>query len=114
MTSVWVAEQGWCYLNAAIDCCTREIVGWALDIRCRTVEATAVIDAAVADRRIGAAELTLGTDTGTAFTSRAFRARLAEHGIAHRAAATATPSPKPSSRRGFQSSSSAASGAKSS
>jgi transposase InsO family protein len=27
MTSVWVAEHGWCYLNAAIDCCTREIVG---------------------------------------------------------------------------------------
>jgi putative transposase len=29
MTSVWVAEHGWCYLNAAIDCCTREITGWA-------------------------------------------------------------------------------------
>ena len=29
-------------------------------------------------------ELTLGTDNGTAFTSRAFRARLAELGIAHR------------------------------
>ncbi len=28
--------------------------------------------------------LTLGTDNGTAFTSRAFRARLAEHGITHR------------------------------
>jgi putative transposase len=27
MTSVWVAEHGWCYLNAAIDCCTREITG---------------------------------------------------------------------------------------
>jgi putative transposase len=25
MTSVWVAEHGWCYLNAAIDCRTREI-----------------------------------------------------------------------------------------
>ena len=22
MTSVWVAEHGWCYLMAAIDCCT--------------------------------------------------------------------------------------------
>ena len=30
MTSVWVAEHGWCYLNAAIDCCTREIAGWSL------------------------------------------------------------------------------------
>jgi putative transposase len=84
MTSVWVAEQGWCYLNAAIDCCTREIVAWALDIRCRAQEVAAVIDAAVAERGIRTGELTLGTDNGTAFTSRAFRARLAEHEIRHR------------------------------
>ncbi len=84
MTSVWVAEHGWCYLNAAIDCCTREIVGWALDIRCRASEAIAVVDAAVTDRYIGQGELTLGSDNGTAFTSRAFRARLHEHGITHR------------------------------
>ena len=74
MTSVWVAEHGWCYLNAAIDCCTREIVGWALDIRYRAAEATAVIDQAVLERGVAAGELTLGTDNGTAFTSRAFRA----------------------------------------
>ena len=35
MTSVWVAEHGWCYLNAAIDCCTREIAGFSLELRCR-------------------------------------------------------------------------------
>ena len=84
MTSVWVAEHGWCYLNAAIDCCTREIVGWALDVRCRAAEATIVIDGAVAERAIRTGELTLGTDNGTAYTSRAFRARLAEHAITHR------------------------------
>jgi len=84
MTSVWVAEHGWCYLNAAIDCCTREIAGWSLEIRCRAQEAVAVIDAAVAERRVAPGELTLGTDNGTAFTSRAFRARLAEHEITHR------------------------------
>jgi putative transposase len=84
MTSVWVAEHGWCYLNATIDCCTREIVGWALDVRCRAREAMAVIDRALAERAIGPGELTLGTDNGTAFTSRAFRARLAEDGVAHR------------------------------
>jgi putative transposase len=84
MTSVWVAEHGWCYLNAAIDCCTREIAGWALDVRCRAAEATAVVDAALAARGPTAGTLTLGTDNGTAFTSRAFRARLAEQQIAHR------------------------------
>jgi putative transposase len=84
MTSIWVAEHGWCYLNAAIDCCTREITGWAIDVRCRQVEATAVIDAAVAERGVPAGALTLGTDNGTAYTSRAFRARLNEQGIVHR------------------------------
>jgi putative transposase len=84
MTSVWVAEHGWCYLNAAIDCCTREICGWALDVRCRAPEAIAVIDAAAAQRGIRPGRLTLGTDNGSAFTSRAFRARLGELGITHR------------------------------
>ncbi|HEV7883092.1 MAG TPA: IS3 family transposase [Solirubrobacteraceae bacterium] len=84
MTSVWVAEHGWCYLNAAIDCCTREITAWSLDVRCRAQEAIAVIDSAVAERAIAPGTLTLGTDNGTAFTSRVFRARLAEHGVTHR------------------------------
>jgi putative transposase len=84
MTSVWVAEHGWTYLNAAIDYCTREIVGWSLELRCRTDEAIALVDDAVAARRIEAGELTLGTDNGSAFTSRRFRKRLAEHGVAHR------------------------------
>ena len=84
MTSVWVAEHGWCYLNAAIDCCTREIVGWSLELRCRTEEATSLVDGAVAVRGIEPGSLTLGTDNGSAFTSRGFRARLAEHGVTHR------------------------------
>jgi putative transposase len=84
MTSVWVAEHGWCYLNAAIDCCTREITGWALNIRCRAQEAIAVVEQAVAERGIHAGEPTLGSDNGTAFTSRAFRTRPAELGITHR------------------------------
>ena len=50
MTSIWVAEHGWCYLNAIIDCCTREIVGWSLELRCRAAEATAVIKHAVDDQ----------------------------------------------------------------
>jgi transposase InsO family protein len=52
MTSVWVGEHGWAYLNAAIDCCTREIVGWSLELRCRTEEASALVDRAVAQRGI--------------------------------------------------------------
>ncbi|MGI8428289.1 MAG: IS3 family transposase [Solirubrobacteraceae bacterium] len=83
-TSIWVAEHGWCYLNAAIDCCTREITGWALDVRCRAPEAIAVIEHAVAERGVRPDPLTLETDNGSAYTSRPFRAQLAEHHINHR------------------------------
>jgi putative transposase len=84
MTSVWVAEHGWCYLNAIVDCCTREIPGFSLDLRCRRQEAEAVIEAAVAAHSIEPGRLTLGTDNGTAYTSRGFRAHLKDLGIAHR------------------------------
>jgi putative transposase len=84
MTSVWVAEHGWCYLNAAIDCCTRELCGWALDVRCRAPEAIAVIARAIAERDVRSGLLTLGTDNGSAYTSRRFRAHLSEHGVTHR------------------------------
>jgi len=63
-TSIWVADHGWVYLNAIIDCCTREIVGWQLSLRCRAVEAIAVIDQAVREQAILPGTLTLGTDNG--------------------------------------------------
>jgi len=84
MTSVWVAEHGWCYLNGIIDCCTREIPAWGLDLRCRAQEAIAVIERAASAHAIEPAQLTLGSDNGTAYTSRSFRARLAELEITHR------------------------------
>jgi putative transposase len=84
MTSVWVADHGGVYLNAAIDCCTREITGWALDIRCRAPEAVAVIEAAASECAVAPGRLTLVTDNGSALTSCAFRRRLAELRITHR------------------------------
>jgi putative transposase len=84
MTSVWVAEHGWTYLMAIVDCCTREIVGWQLELRCRADEAIAVVDRAVAEHGILPGELTLGSDNGSAFTARRFKSRLGELGITHR------------------------------
>jgi putative transposase len=84
MTSVWVAEHGWCYLNAIIDCCTREIVGWSLELRCRADEAIALVERAAAVHGIQPGELVLGSDNGSAFTARRFRAKLVELGICHR------------------------------
>ena len=60
MTAVWVAEHGWVYLNAIIDCCTREIVGWGVELRCRASEAIVVIERAVAEQGIAPGTLTLG------------------------------------------------------
>ena len=84
MTSIWVAEHGWTYLNAIIDCCTREIVAWQLELRCRADEAITVIERAATEHGIQPGELVLGSDNGSAFTARRFRAHLGELGIRHR------------------------------
>jgi len=84
MTSIWVAEHGWTYLNAIIDCCSREIVGWSLELRCRATEATAVIKQAVDEQRILPGTLTLGTDNGSAFTARSTRLAISALGVTHR------------------------------
>jgi putative transposase len=84
LTSVWVVEHGWCDLMAIIDCCTREIVAWQLELRCRADEAIALIERATAVHAVQPAELTLGSDNGSAFTARHFRAKLGELGIKHR------------------------------
>jgi len=84
MSAVWVAEHGWVYLNAIIDCCTREIIGWNLDLRCRAKEAIAVIERAVSEQGIAPGTLTLGTDNGSAFTARATRAVISGLGVRHR------------------------------
>jgi putative transposase len=84
MTSVWVAEHGWTYLMAIIDCCTREIVAWQLELRCRADEAIALIERAALVHGIEPGELTLGSDNGSAFTARRFRQALSGLGIRHR------------------------------
>jgi len=84
MTKVWTAQHGWVYLHAIVDCCTRELVAWTLDLRGRTQEAVACVEQAVLERQVRPATLTLGTDNGTQFTSRGFRQHLSARGITHR------------------------------
>ncbi len=84
MTSVWVAEHGWVYLMAAIDCCTQGDRRLAPRDPLPRREAIALIEQAAAERAIAPGTLTLGTDNGSAFTARAFKAVLAGLGIAHR------------------------------
>ncbi len=84
MTKVWTAQHGWVYLHAMVDCCTREIPGWSLELRCRDDEAIDVVEAAVLARGIRPGELTLGSDNGSQFTSKDFRRHLSARGITHR------------------------------
>lgn len=83
MTKVWTATHGWVYLHVIIDCCTREIAAWTLDVRARTDEAIACVESGLLGRGMAAA-LTIGTDNGTQFTSRSFRRHLGDRGITHR------------------------------
>ncbi len=88
MTKVWAGPgTGWAYLVSALDCCTREIVGWELSLRCRTQEAIAALERAVLEQMAAGSRgsgLTLTTDNGTQFTSARFVATLGRLGIAHR------------------------------
>ena len=84
MTKVWTAAHGWVYLHAMVDCCTREIAGWSLDLRCRDDEAIAVVEVAVIARVVTPGRLTLGSDNGSQFTSRDFRRYLSDRNLTHR------------------------------
>jgi putative transposase len=88
MTKVWAGPvAGWAYLVCVIDCCTREITGWNLSLRCRSEEAIDAVEQSVLARLPAGsreAELTLTTDNGTQFTSTRYMATLARLGITHR------------------------------
>ena len=84
MTKVWTAAHGWVYLHVIVDCCTREIAGWTLDLRTRSQEAMACVEAALLARAVQPGTLTIGTDNGSQFTSRDFRRHLSARGVAHR------------------------------
>jgi putative transposase len=88
MTKVWAGPSaGWAYLVCVIDCCTREITGWNLSLRCRSEEAIDAVEQSVLARLPGGsreAELTLTTDNGTQFTSTRYMETLSRLGITHR------------------------------
>ena len=84
MTKVWTAQHGWVYLHVIIDCCTREITGWRLDLRTRAAEAIGCVEAAVIGRAVPPGVLTLGTDNGSQFTAKDFRKHLSARGVTHR------------------------------
>jgi putative transposase len=90
MTKLWAGPTvGWAYLVSVLDCCTREIVGWDLSLRCRSQEALTALNQAVLqvlsfDPHRKGLTLTLTTDNGTQFTSTRYLETLRQLGITHR------------------------------
>jgi len=84
---VWVTDatciltgQGWLYLVAVLDLCTRRVIGWAMH---QILDAPLVIAAlrmALGQRR-PRATLVVHSDRGAQFASSAYRQVLAQHGL---------------------------------
>jgi len=72
--------QGWLYLAAVIDLCSRKVVGWSMADHMRTGLVADALSMAVARRRPGAG-LLHHSDRGVQYASDDYQALLAEHGI---------------------------------
>ena len=87
MTSFPLSDLTPLFLVTVIDCCTREIVGWTLDRRCRAGEWTAAVRRALESRGLTdkdsckRAGLVLRSDNGSQPCSKKFVAFLAARGV---------------------------------
>ena len=84
MTSFQLSDLRGVFLVTVIDCCTREIVGWTLDRRCRAREWTAAVRMAIESRgldRAACRKLVLRSDNGSQPCSRAFVEYLGRVGV---------------------------------
>jgi putative transposase len=84
---VWVTDatcirtgQGWLYLVAVLDVCTRRVIGWAMH---QILDARLVIAALrmAIDQRRPRGTLIVHSDRGAQFASIAYRQLLAHHGL---------------------------------
>lgn len=86
MTSFQLSDLTPLFLVVVIDCCTRQVVGWALDRRCRASEWVAAVRMALEARGLVTKQacegLILRSDNGCQPCSREFRAYLSQMGVA--------------------------------
>ena len=85
--TAWAADityiptaEGWLYLAAVVDLCSRKVVGWATADHLRAELPVEALRMALAHRR-PTGELLHHSDRGVQYASDAYRALLAEHGI---------------------------------
>jgi len=85
MTSFQLSDLTPLFMVTVIDCCTREIVGWTLDRRCRASEWLNAVRIAQEERGLttkdSCAELTLRSDNGAQPCSKKFVEYLGKSGI---------------------------------
>ncbi len=85
MTSFQLSDLTPVFLVTVIDCCTREIVGWNLDRRCRAAEWTSALRTALEARELTTkartAGLTLRSDNGAQPCSKRFVEYLGKVGV---------------------------------
>jgi len=87
MTSFALSDFTPLFLVTVVDCCTRELVGWTLERRCRAGEWTAAVRMALESRGLmdkaagQAAGLILRSDNGSQPCSKKFVAFLSAHGV---------------------------------
>lgn len=79
LTCIWTAE-GWLYLAAVLDLCTRGVLGWAMADQFRQELALASLDMAIARQR-PLPGLIHHADRGGQFTAHRYRASLLAHGM---------------------------------
>jgi putative transposase len=84
---VWVTDatgvltgQGWLYVVALLDVCTRRIVGWAMHESLDALLVTRALQMAIDQRRPGT-ELIVHSDRGSQFASALYRQTLATYGL---------------------------------
>ena len=83
----WLADityiatlEGWLYLAAILDLCTRRIVGWAMSERMTSDLTIAALKMALLQRQPDAG-LIHHSDQGSQYTDQAYQALLKDHGI---------------------------------
>ena len=74
--------QGWLYLASLIDCCTREVIGYAMAEHMRTKLVLDAVDMAMRNGRLEA-DCIMHSDRGTQYTSAEYREKLVELGLRH-------------------------------
>jgi len=85
LANIYCGDDGWCVFAPVIDCCTREVLGHALETTGKAKTAERALEEALLTRfgtlRNAPEGMLLRHDNGLVFGSRAFRAVVKDYGL---------------------------------